>query len=227
MFRCPGKESDCSGLSGSIHKYRVRTLTPGVVCNCARNVHNINAEAPLAELWVFAYGSLMWRPGFDHDAAVPALLRGAHRAFCVRSVVHRGTPRRPGLVLGLDVGGTCRGVAFRIVRGRERQTRAYLRARELSHNVYREVRRPVELLDGSGRHARAICFLINRWHRQYTGPLPLCEQAHKIRVSRGRAGANLDYLINTLCHLDELGIKDDPLHRLAALFGRPRAGNRA
>ena len=124
----------------------------------ARFLLNGRVEIRLADLWVFGYGSLMWQPGFDHDIAVPALLRGAHRALCVRSVVHRGTQRRPGLVLGLDRGGVCRGMAFRVTLGRERQTRAYLRAREQVHNVYREVTRSVELLDGSERRPGDMFF---------------------------------------------------------------------
>ena len=173
----------------------------------------------LADFWVFGYGSLMWRPGFDHVSAVPALLLGAHRALCVRSFIHRGTRRRPGLVLGLDAGGTCQGIAFRVPRGGERKTLAYLRAREQSNNVYREVMRRVELLDGSGQHVRAICYLVDRSHRQYVGPLPLHHQAHRVRSGFGRAGSNLDYLVNTLRHLDEVGIQDDRLLRLAAVMG--------
>lgn len=180
----------------------------------------------MTDLWVFGYGSLMWRPGFEHDLAVPALLRGAHRALCVHSFIYRGTRRRPGLVLGLDRGGTCRGVAFRVARGTERQTRAYLRAREQANNVYREVMRPVELLDGSRRHVRAICFLVNRWHRQYAAELPLHEQAHRVRASHGRAGSNLDYFINTISHLEDIGIKDDRLQRLATLIGHSRPKHR-
>ena len=103
----------------------------------------------MADLWVFGYGSLMWRPGFPHFEAQPARLKGAHRALCVYSVVHRGTHcSKPGLVLGLDQGGACHGVAFRVDQGAEDKTVAYLREREQVTDVYVEAVRPVPLLDG-------------------------------------------------------------------------------
>nr|MCU0831318.1 gamma-glutamylcyclotransferase [Rhizobiaceae bacterium] len=92
----------------------------------------------MGDLWVFGYGSLMWRPGFVHEEALPARLTGYHRALCVRSLVHRGTPERPGLVLGLDKGGSCKGIAFRVTADRRDAVVDYLRARELVTNVYRE-----------------------------------------------------------------------------------------
>src|ERR1022692_3958095 len=82
------------------------------------------------DLWVFGYGSLMWRPGFEFIEQVPARLIGEHRALCVYSFVHRGTPEKPGLVLGLDRGGACRGVAFRVAAKQRGDTVDYLRSRE-------------------------------------------------------------------------------------------------
>ena len=82
------------------------------------------------DLWVFAYGSLMWRPGFQFEERRPARAMGAHRALCVYSFVHRGTPEKPGLVLGLDQGGNCRGILYRVAAARRAETIAYLRARE-------------------------------------------------------------------------------------------------
>src|SRR5262245_41671716 len=82
------------------------------------------------DLWVFGYGSLMWRPGFEFIEQVPARLIGEHRALCVYSFDHRGTPEKPGLVLGLDRGGACRGIAFRVAMAQRDFTIEYLRARE-------------------------------------------------------------------------------------------------
>src|SRR4051812_31653421 len=98
------------------------------------------------DLWVFGYGSLIWRPGFDYLERQPARLIGAHRALCVFSHVHRGTPERPGLVLGLDLGGACHGVAYRIAAKQRAAVIAYLRGREQVTRVYRETLRSVTLL---------------------------------------------------------------------------------
>ena len=97
------------------------------------------------ELWVFGYGSLMWRPGFEFIEQVPARLIGEHRALCVYSFDHRGTPEKPGLVLGLDRGGACRGIAFRVAAELRHDTVDYLRSREQTTHVYREVMRSVWL----------------------------------------------------------------------------------
>src|SRR5205823_11445244 len=91
------------------------------------------------DLWVFGYGSLMWRPDFPFVERVEARLVGAHRALCVYSFVHRGTAQRPGLVLGLDRGGTCRGIAYRVSVTKRADVIAYLRKREQVTSVYREV----------------------------------------------------------------------------------------
>src|SRR5689334_21975157 len=102
-------------------------------------------ELTASDLWVFGYGSLIWRPGFDYIERVPARLVGEHRALCVYSFDHRGTPEKPGLVLGLDRGGACRGVAFRVEAKLRNETIAYLRSREQTTHVYREVMRSVWL----------------------------------------------------------------------------------
>ena len=188
------------------------------------------------DLWVFAYGSLMWRPGFRYEEASHALLEGAHRALCLYSVVHRGTPSTPGLVFGLDKGGKCEGMVYRVARQRALDTRLYLRRRENVTNTYHATMWPVRLLDGSGRTVDALCFLVDRRHPQYAGRIPLEMQAWLVRRSSGVSGRNVDYVINTMLHLRELGVHDDELERLMAIlghglikakFGSGQASNRA
>ena len=168
------------------------------------------------ELWVFGYGSLMWRPGFPFAESAPALLKGAHRALCVYSVVHRGTHAQPGLVLGLDRGGACRGVAFRVTEGAEDETIAYLREREQVTDVYVEAVRPVRLLDGTGRVLKALTYLVDRNHDQYAGGLSLEEQIRIVLGGKGQAGGNVEYVMKTLRHLEETGVHDDLLASIAA-----------
>lgn len=170
----------------------------------------------MREFWVFGYGSLMWRPGFPHEAALPARLTGYHRALCVLSHVHRGTPERPGLVLGLDRGGACRGVAFRVAPDRVAPTLAYLRERELVTNVYKEVIRRVHLLDGSGAQVEAVAYVVDRAHPQYAGRRSEDELLALVRQGKGVSGDNPDYVTATQEHLVGLGIHDALLARLTA-----------
>src|SRR4029077_18171423 len=97
------------------------------------------SESSDSDLWVFGYGSLMWKPGFEFVEQAPARLIGEHRALCVYSFDHRRTPQKPGLVLGLDRGGACRGIAFRVTAKLREDTIAYLRSREQTTNVNPEV----------------------------------------------------------------------------------------
>jgi cation transport protein ChaC len=170
----------------------------------------------MAELWVFGYGSLMWRPGFAFAEAQPALLKGAHRALCVYSIVHRGTHAEPGLVLGLDRGGACKGVGFRVTAGAEDETVAYLRGREQVTDVYVEAVRPVRLLDGPGRVLRALTYLVDRNHAQYAGDLPLEAQIRIVKAGKGQAGGNVEYVMKTLRHLEEADVHDPLLAGIAA-----------
>jgi len=168
------------------------------------------------ELWVFGYGSLMWRTGFDYLERRQARLIGGRRALCVYSHIHRGTPERPGLVLGLDRGGSCRGVAFRVAAEKASATLAYLQERELVTKVYKEAVRPVDLLDGTAARVRALCFLVDRSHTQYAGGLSLDEQLRLVKQGHGRSGANPEYVRETVRHMHELGIRDPALEWLEA-----------
>ena len=173
------------------------------------------AEHETGDLWVFGYGSLMWRPGFDLLERVSARLIGLHRALCVYSFVHRGTPERPGLVLGLDRGGMCRGVAYRVAAASRAETIGYLRAREQVTTVYVESMRQIELEDQARRRVRALCYIVDRSHVQYAGRLTLAESLHHVRQGHGSSGPNRDYVLETVRALEALGYRESELHLLA------------
>ncbi len=173
------------------------------------------AEREAGDLWVFGYGSLMWRPGFAYVERVSARLIGLHRALCVYSFVHRGTPERPGLVLGLDRGGMCRGIAYRVAAAARAETLGYLRAREQVTTVYLETMRQIELEDDARRRVRALCYVVDRSHVQYAGRLTLAESLHHVRQGHGNSGPNRDYVLETVRALDALGYRESDLHLLA------------
>ena len=164
---------------------------------------------------MFGYGSLIWRPGFEFIERRQARLVGAHRALCVYSFVHRGTPETPGLVLGLDRGGNCRGVAYRVASSRRADTIAYLRAREQATMVYREETRAIWLDSDPKLRVEALCYTVDRGHPQYAGRLSLEQQIHHVWQGHGRSGNNRDYVLETVKALEELGFRDIELHRLA------------
>jgi glutathione-specific gamma-glutamylcyclotransferase len=179
------------------------------------------------DLWVFAYGSLMWRPDFPFVERLQARLVGAHRALCVYSFVHRGTPERPGLVLGLDHGGTCRGIAYRVPVKERGATVAYLRAREQVTSVYRECMRPIWLKSRPERRVQALCYMVDRGHVQYAGRLSLEQQLHHVRQGHGHSGANRDYVIATVGALEQLGYRETDLHLLAERLAGPHEASAA
>jgi cation transport protein ChaC len=163
-------------------------------------------------VWIFAYGSLMWRPGFAYDEAAPGRLHGYHRSLCVYSWVHRGTREVPGVVLGLDRGGSCRGWAFRVDAEREAEVLAYVDGRELVTDVYRRKRLPVTV---GGRRVPAWSYVVRREHPQYAGRLAPERLLDLVRHGVGRSGDCRDYLLSTVGHLEAMGIVDGPLHTLA------------
>jgi len=174
----------------------------------------------MGELWVFGYGSLIWRPGFPFLEALPARLAGFHRALCIYSHVHRGTPERPGLVLGLDRGGSCLGRAFRVDTRHRDETIDYLREREQATAVYLERHLPVTLLDGSQRRVEALAYVADRRHAQYAGRLEHDRQLELVAAGVGHSGVNRDYVLSTVAALADLGIRDATLARIAAALRR-------
>jgi glutathione-specific gamma-glutamylcyclotransferase len=167
----------------------------------------------MGDFWVFGYGSLMWLPGFAHVETRRARLHGYRRALCVRSFVHRGTPDRPGLVLGLDRGGSCIGLAFRVPQDLGAEVLAYLRERELVTNVYLERRLPVRLEDGPV--VEALTYVVDRSHAQYSGRLDVADAARSVCGAVGQSGPNEDYVVNTVEHMKALGIRDHWLESVA------------
>ncbi|MHA1536151.1 MAG: gamma-glutamylcyclotransferase [Alphaproteobacteria bacterium] len=166
------------------------------------------------DMWIFGYGSLMWDPGFDFEERRTALLYGYHRAFCLYSERYRGTPERPGLVLGLAPGGSCKGRAYRVAAANTEAVLEYLHERELIHYIYRF--REVCLRLRGGR-IRAHTYIADIKHERYAGGLSLERTAGIIRQGHGQRGPNTDYLENTIAHLDDLGIKEGRLHDLLAV----------
>ncbi len=171
------------------------------------------------DLWVFGYGSLMWRPGFEHTGIVDAQLFGYHRAFCVTSVVHRGTYENPGLVLGLDRGGSCRGRAVRCPAAIREPVIDYLYRREMVTSVYVPKMVQLKLLK-TGERVRGLTFVADAKHEQYASGHSIFDAAKIIKGASGRGGPNVDYLKSTLEHLDEFGIKDGPLHAIMEAINR-------
>jgi glutathione-specific gamma-glutamylcyclotransferase len=170
------------------------------------------------DLWVFGYGSLMWRPGFEFLEQLPARLIGEHRALCVYSFDHRGTPEKPGLVLGLDRGGACRGIAFRVAAKRRDEVIGYLRGREQTTHVYREVMRSVWLENEPRDRVSALAYVVDRGHVQYAGRLSLPDQLRYVRQGHGRSGNNRDYVLETVRSIEAQGFRDPQLHQLALML---------
>lgn len=178
---------------------------------------------PRGGFWIFGYGSLMWNPGFPYVKWSPALVYGYHRALCISSNRWRGTPQRPGLVLGLDRGGACRGIAFLLAQSDVNATLEMLWAREMRRHVYVPRVVHARLPDSE---VRALAFIADPRHEAYTGRLSIRETAARIANCCGMRGANLDYVARTVTHLRELGVHDHALQQVleaARALARHRA----
>ena len=177
-----------------------------------------------ADAWVFGYGSLMWNPAIDVVESLKAHVRGYHRMFCLTLHVGRGTSEQPGLMLGIDRGGSVTGVAHRIAADRVESELSILWMREMLTGVY-EPRWVNADVEGKGR-TRALTFVINRYHPRYEGALAEDAAAARIAQAQGPLGTNRDYLYRTAQHLAELGIEDGPMHsledRVRGLTNEPR-----
>lgn len=165
-------------------------------------------------VWVFAYGSLMWNPEMRFAERLPARIHGYHRSFCLYSPEYRGTREKPGLVLGLDRGGSCRGIAYRLAEATLAAEIDLIWTREMTGFVYHMT--PLKIATARGP-VRGYAFTVRRDSRDYAGRLAPEAAARIIATSKGDRGTGRDYLANTVRHLEELGIADGALHRIEAL----------
>jgi cation transport protein ChaC len=165
-----------------------------------------------AKAWVFGYGSLMWNPAINVIDSRKAHVRGYHRTFCLKLEVGRGAPEKPGLMLGIDRGGSCTGMAHCVAAEQVESELSILWMREMLSGVY-EPRWVNADVEGLGR-TRALAFVINRYHPRYEGVLEEAVAAQRIADASGLLGSNREYLYRTVQHLDEFGIEDGPMHSL-------------
>ena len=170
-----------------------------------------------ADLWVFGYASLIWRPEFAAVEQRPARVHGFHRALKMHSRVNRGTPQCPGLVFALLPGGSCHGVTFRIERHRVDEELSRLWAREMPNAVYDARWLPCRTPQGA---VRALGFTLSRESPNYTGALEDARMVEILRSASGRYGSTLDYLLETANGLKTRGIHDPEIERLVALARR-------
>jgi cation transport protein ChaC len=173
----------------------------------AHEIYNNNLE------WVFGYGSLMWDPGFAYIDKQPATLTGFHRSFCIYSHYHRGTPEQPGLVLGLDEGGSCQGVAFRVDQSEWINVRGYLDERELIGYAYSALKIDIKL-ESLRKTAQAYTYIADPSHPKYAGDIGFERSVDVIMNAIGIGGLNRDYLINLLQHLKRHGYSEPNLYNL-------------
>jgi cation transport protein ChaC len=189
----------------------------------------LSGACPGADIWVFAYGSLIWNPLFHYDERRPATLRGFHRRFCLWSVMGRGSPEQPGLVLGLDRGGACCGLVYRLPAGKAANELRLLWRREMVVGSYvpRWARIETASGDGGGRcveELRALVFMVNHGHPNYAGRLAFDAVAHALASARGHLGSSADYLFHTVDALAAHGLRDAYLERLCERVRSRRAG---
>lgn len=181
----------------------------------------VDAFADKNAFWVFGYGSLMWNPAIHVAESSRARLYGYHRAFCLHLVIGRGRPKQPGLMLGLDSGGSCVGIAHRIAPEHVESETEILWLREMIGSGY--VPKSVEL-EIDSRRVRGLTFIANRASKRFAGRVPFDKAVRRLATAEGDIGTNRDYLYRTIEHLNEFGLKEGPLHELERAV-RKRAGD--
>ena len=166
------------------------------------------------DLWVFAYGSLMWDPGFRFSEIRPALLKGYQRSFCLKSELGRGTPAKPGLVAGLDSGGECSGLVFQIDRHRIDEETRVIWKREMLRHAYAPKFVQVETALGS---VEALTFVVDHTAKSYHTGMSMEETARYVASGVGIFGSSLAYIESLVEHFEAMGIEDGALFRLCDL----------
>ncbi|MDH3714606.1 MAG: gamma-glutamylcyclotransferase [Gammaproteobacteria bacterium] len=197
-------------LAGAASHGLLRLTTPAERLRSRAEILAARA-CPDTDVWVFAYGSLMWNPTIHYTEQRAAKVYGYHRRFCLNVPVGRGTREQPGLLLGLDRGGACRGIVFRIAAAEVERELDILWARELVADGYRPVwvrARAESALQ------RAITFVIDRSLPTYAGRLPLEDTAQRIASAAGALGSCADYLEETVAHLHQSGIHDPAMRAI-------------
>lgn len=187
------------------------------------HLDRILLEHDEGDLWVFGYGSLMWKPEMDFAEMRPALLNGWHRRFCLWQWRWRGSRRNPGLMLALDRGGACRGIAYRLAAPGVREKVSAVWKREMGGNGYRP--RWAKLVTRQGA-VRGLVFTVNPESERYAGRIDDAIVADHLAQACGEAGACAEYLLETVLKCEELGIHDRFLWRLQELVAE-RMGSKA
>lgn len=184
-----------------------------------RRAQLLDSHPKGSDLWLFAYGSLIWKPACEVDGQRPALLRGWHRKFCLRLLRYRGTPDCPGLMMALDIGGSCRGVLQRIPARNVEERLGQLLRRETSVKPASNLPRWITV-EADGGKQRAIAFAINRKGPTYSGAHTLEETADILAKACGSWGTGAEYLMHTVAHLEDIGIHDRYLWQLQEMVAQ-------
>ena len=196
-------------LSDVIDQYALKEGEHKILLNSI-----IESKKSKGDLWVFGYGALMWRPGFPYKEKHFGIVHGYHRSFCVFSHFHRGSRELPGLVLGLDLGGSCKGMLYRVSAVYAEKVVEYLIKREMETNAYAPSRVKVR---AGGLVTLAHTYIVMQKHTQYAGKLTLEKAAKYIRGNHGQSGSNADYLRKTINHLEKMRLNTDFLKSIQNL----------
>lgn len=173
------------------------------------------------DVWLFAYGSLIWKPELEFAERRVGLVRGYHRRFCLWQWRYRGTKAAPNLMLALDSGGSCRGVAYRVAAPDARGKLTDVWRREMMGDAYRPRWLAVETDDGP---VEALTFVANRAGQRYAGRLPERTVADHIAAACGHRGSGAEYLLETVIALDTLNLRDGMLWRVQELVAERLTG---